>query len=461
MSNMNVVQFPERPRTASQRRVEQLCEAFRAAGRGQPTVFESLSREIERLVAETKARKGEKSGAMLLAFGENHVRMKGRFCAKDGVAPDKICKTPQVWIDVLVGFAGVLERDRNLLVINALEEAMADRRAAPQFGQDAWLADFHSLLAPMAGWLLAQANLPEISDDIARSGLRLEDGRLVASEWPGEVGIESGGLYNPDVLGLTPHVHGLNYEPIADAEFALAETTSDAPLWAMLASNGLAADACAGFTTVQAIEGIRTGLAFAVRADSLLPELAFVEWHVAVIRLLDENGLVARECLATSTYPLPNTFHASPGVYWEPNEGEQRQRPQHWQPNSLRFHFRGEAGFERIAASLIVRPWVYGDPDELEPIFGPEPHLTDEFPLSCPRHSVAGAVEGNLRYCDEMGHPEERLDRKIATQIHRVVSLVTEFRKAGDPRLETTRKVLMNEWKTDGSDAALEQEGSE
>lgn len=453
MSNEKIVPFPERPGIAARRRAEQLSELFRAAGRGQPDVFANLSREVERLVAETKSRKGEKSGAMQRAFGENHVRMKGRFCAKGGVAPDKICKTPQTWLEILAGFADVLERDRSLTISNALEEAMADRRPASRFGQDAWLADFEELLESMSARLASVADLPAISDDIARSGLYLDGDKLGASEWPAETGIEPGGLYNPGILGLIPHVLGLNYEPIADADFHLEEATSDAPVWEMLASNGVQTDALVDVSFVNAIEGIRTGLAFAVRADTGLPELAILEWHVASIRLLDENGLLLRELPAGSKYPLPTTFNASPGACWEPEEGEQRNRPQYWEPNSLRFHFRepsafgGTSAFERMAASLIVRPWVYGDPDEHGPLFGPEPHLVEDYPLSCPRHTVAGAVEGNLQYSDELGRPEERIDRQLVGQIHRILGLVTDFRRAGDARLQAARTALLSEWR--------------
>ena len=433
--------------TLNHRRSQHLLATFKAAGRRQPEVFANLSRHVERLVAETKDRNGEKSGAMQRAFGDDLVRQKGRYCAKDGTPPGTLCKTPGNWIRVLRGFAVELGRDEHALLSEILEDCMAAPRPVTGFGQDAWLADLDDLLEPMVERLASEANLPAILDDIARSGLWLEDGKIVVSEWPRDPGIEPAGLYNPEIVGLIPHVWGLNYSPITAPSFDMAEVPDGTPLWEMLKANGFAPADLENVATIDAVEATRTGIAFAVRSDTGEPELAFMEWQIAFLLLKGADGSVLSRHLANSGYPLPATMSGSVMAMTEPTDEDFRTRPVHWNPNSLRLHFRGTSGFDRMAASLIVKPWIWSDPDELDFLYATDPDELALYPLACPPHTVAGAIESNLRYADELGHPGQRLDRLLASEIHRVRDLVTQYRQAGEPRRQATREALLADWK--------------
>lgn len=453
MSNDNIISFPEPPRLnarqpseALNRRAEQLREQFVVKGRGQAEVFENLSRYVEKLVAEIKAKDGEKSGAMQKAFGPDLVRTKGRFSARNGIAPSVLCKTPATWIRVLNGFAAVMRTSQSQMLISALGDAMGQSRQDLGFGQDIWLAELDGLLGPMCARLEQIADLPAITDYIARSGFYPADGKLAVSEWPSEPWIEPDGLYNPNALDLIPHVLGLNYEPVAEVELDLREATSDAPIWNLLASLHLPAAELEEAVSVELWEGTRIALAFAVRSDTGRPDLAIVEWQIALARLTDRAGIVSSLKAAGGILPLPAQFNTVPGASWEPSEQEARQRPFDWTPNSLRFHFRGTDGFDRIAVSLIVAPWVYGDPDGHDSLMPPGLGDAEAYPVACPRHTVAGAIEANLLYADDMGGGENRIDRLLEAGIRRTQDLLSAQREPGEARRQHNKQMRLNEW---------------
>ena len=70
-----------------------------------------LGREVHRLVQEVKQARGERSGSLLKAFGENLLKQKRRFAVAQGADASAICQNPGNWLQVLEGLAEALGRD--------------------------------------------------------------------------------------------------------------------------------------------------------------------------------------------------------------------------------------------------------------------------------------------------------------------------------------------------------------
>lgn len=452
MSSENVFQFPPRNDGMAYRRAEQLQRLFTERGKGQLATFQHLSIEVERLVSEIKAKHGERSGKMQEAFGNELVRMKGRFSARNGVPPKLIYRSPEAWLRVIAGLATALGQDPPSVVSATLGEALeADRIAAQGMQRNGWLDEFITLMAPMVDRLSTEIDLLSLEDYIARSGLYVENDEIWVSEWPqGEVGFDPREVYRPHTVGLVPHASGISYQPIADAPFDTAGDDLGRRLDEIAPSHGINRDDLERVTAAQIVEGTRIAAAITVRADDGRPDFAFLEWQVARIDLRDDGGAIVAAIPVDVDLDPPRSFNARPGDWSEATDETAYQRPAHWLPNSLRFHFPGTAGFERVASSLIVAPWCYSDPDEF---WLWRPHLSDSYqsecPVASPVHTVAAAIEANLLYADVMGKPDERLDRKLLKEIHRVAAAVETFRSDTKAHRETARAALLAEWRRD------------
>ena len=372
---------------------------------------------MEKLDEEAKERFGPRSGAMQRAFGEELVRMKGRFTARDGVPPTQIYQTPEAWLRVINGFATVLGRDPDSEIVSALEDALSDEASAATQGRPAgWLDELFALVGPMVDRLRGEADLVELADYVARSVLILGDDGVSVSEWPfDQVGHSQDELYLPHFIGLVPHAFGLNYVPVTSRGFAMADFRDT--LFSDITELALVDPAILASTTDFTFnEGIRTGIALVVHADSRQLEAALVEWHHADVALVNADGKViaTRETGADLHELVGGEVLKVDRAGWigTPDSFGAFRKPGGWVANTVRFHFPGSKGFEQLASSLIVRPWIWSDPAEHD-FWALGPEDADACPVISARHSVAGAIEGNLLYADAHGQPQHRLDRLL------------------------------------------------
>lgn len=444
----NVVDHPHRSLRRMQ--AERLKEAFLARGKAQPDILARLSCTVERLNDEAKERYGPRSGAMQRAFGEELVRMKGRFTARGGVPPVQIYQTPEAWLRVINGLSTVLGRDPDSEVISALEDALSHARSAPQDRPPGWLDELLALVGPMIERLSAEVDLVEIADYIARYGLMLSDDEVSVSEWPFDhVGHSQDELYVSDFIALVPHVFGINYVPVTSQSHAMAdfreELAIDIPELRWTDPTILTETTQFTFS-----EGIRTGAAVVVHAQSRQLEFALVETHHADVTITDARGkVIATIKTGVDLHELigGGEVQEMDRAAWigTPESYNVFRKPEGWVANSARFHFPGSAGFERLASSLIVRPSIWSDPAEYD-FWAPGPEDAENCPVTSPRHTVAGAIEGNLLYADAQGKRQYRLDRLLLAEIRRVSTVVHRFRTAHETRRLANREALLAQW---------------
>lgn len=424
-------------------RLKSLEEEFRREGKRQTERFERLSRIVERLVTDLKASKGEKSGALKRAFAEL-APIKGRFSAREGVPPNDIYRTPAAWLRVLKGLAVELDRDPRQTVLAVLEESLVDTQSGSMLGPEAWLSEFSGLMGAMRDAIVARSDLASLVGFAALNGLFFEGGEPVVSEWPYEPDFVPGGLYSPLILGVTPHVLGLNYEPIAVLELDPSDSYQHAQLfdlWNPIGEfeQGLVASARgAGL-----YEGVRTGLAFAVRSDTGEPDIALLEWHLSGVILTDAGTEGSRFIPAEFVDGALPTHPKHAGYEGEPD----RLRPANWVPNSVRLHFRGTAGFELLARASVIEPWAWTDPQEVETVWSPDKQDFTECPLLSPRHTVAAVVEGNLLYADQEGTPKQRLDRLLTQAVADLAERISAWRAAGELHRKQRLQSLLSDWR--------------
>lgn len=443
----NVVTFPGSGQAILARRSTKLIEKFRLGGKGQLPTFEYLSIELEKLCVELR-KKGQRTGVMEKAFGKDFVRMTGRFLAKDGKAPHKIYRTPDAWIRVIRGIAAALDRDSESLIIELLESSPLIERREFQQAELQWLDALEELLLPMTRHLISNSDLPAILEYIARNGLYLEGERLAASEWPlGDGSISSKHVYDPSCLALLPHVSGLNYRPITQnlmdcAPDELRSVVGDLAPYAQVA-DAIWPEA----VSIEVNEGIRYGIALALEEQSRTIEPALFDWHIALLRILN----VESQPLATVPFYAElgwvGNFNATPGDWTEASPDNCYKKPDDWSPNGVMFHFIGSPGFERLASELIVRPWVYSDP-EAEQVFWSPAHyeVAEEFPTRCPFFTTAGAIEGNLLYAESQGSLESRIDFLLLRKIEWLEKLAHDYRSKGAVVEKAARKSLFEQW---------------
>lgn len=445
----NIVDHPYRHHASLRRlRATQLKEAFLARGKMQPEILARLSCTVEKLCLEAKTRFGPRSGAMQRAFGDDLVRMKSRFTARGGEAPAQIYQTPEAWLRVIVGFASVLDQDPEGAIVSALEDALSHARPMVPAGPAHWLEEFQALVGHMIERLRSEDDLMEIADYVARSGLMLIDGEVSVTEWPFDhIGYSADELYNTSIIGLVPHVLGVNYVPVTSVSHAMDdfrdELVSDIPELGYLDSAKLAASTGFSFN-----EGIRTGVAAVVYAHSREMELAILEWHHADVTLTGADGVIATIETDANLHELAGGDvppEDRSGWIGTPASFDAFRRPEAWVANTVRFHFPGSAGFERLASSLLVRPWNYVDPAG-HYLWTPAPEDAESCPVASPRHSVAAAIEGNLLYADVEGRPDHRLDRLLLAEIRRVSTIVQRFRTENEARRLASREVLLAQW---------------
>jgi len=289
------------------------------------------------------------------------------------------------------------------------------------------------------------ADLVNLTDSVARTGLFMEDGKIFVGERPMNTsGFVDGDRYNPLVLGLVPHVWGLNFRPVGEIDFDLP--TSDEE-WErrfpefMLLEPKLKAQA-AGIAT---FAGVRTGASYTIDEARREPAFALLEWHHAEISLVDHSGEVIASAPTTAEFAdaREDIDHIyAPGI---DHRSDAVGKPSNWMPGSLRFHFVGSPGFGRMAQSLIVRPWIFTDKIE-DSFWAPDPTEADETPVTAPRHTVAAAIEGNLLYADAAGVKSLRLDELLAQQIKKFDHDVRAFRFAKDATRTSQREALLAEW---------------
>lgn len=421
-----------------------LRKRFIDGGKAQTIAFERLSQIVEQYVAAAKERGGERSGAMGRAFGDELVRMKGRFTACNGTPPRQIYRTPDAWIRVISGFAEEMGENIDLAHIKALEVALASRDEATSAPVH-WLDEVSSLVVQMGERLKNEADMVSLTDYVSRSGLFRENEQISVGEWPMSTsGFIDGDLYNPIVLGLVPHVFGINFRPVGEFEFDVpaseAEWDQHFPEF-MLLEPRLKAQA-AGIMT---FAGVRTGACYAIDAARGEPAFALLEWHHAEISLVDHSGEVIASAPTSAEFADAREDMAhmyGPGT---DNRSDAVGKPSNWMPGSLRFHFVGSPGFGRMVQSLIVRPWVFTDKIE-DSFWAPDPTEADETPVTAPRHTVAAAIEGNLLYADAAGVKALRLDELLAQQIINIDREVRDFRFARDATRATQREALIAEW---------------
>ena len=421
-----------------------LKKAFRDQGKTQLSAFQHLSQTVEDMTVAAKAKFGERSGVLKRGFGEDLVRMKQRFTARQGVPPANIYRTPSAWIRVIEGLATELGQSPDAVLSEALEAAFAPISGATGKDRGTWLDELSVLLASLTENLRAEENLEEIGDYIARSGLMLRGQNVIVGEWPSsDIGFVSGEAYNPDTLGLVPHVLGLNYFPFSDQtwdvpsdedcvlrEFPEIDTISDHTLSAARAA--------------RLSEGTRTGMALALNAKTGLAEIALIEWQHADVSLQDGDGVVLASFHTDADVSDLRVIPSHNGLSSD-HAAEAFKRPVSWLPNSVRFYFPDSAGFARLAASLIVRPWIWTDPAEHD-FWCPDPTDAEDAPVVAPRHSVAAAIEGNLLYAAGTGKIDLRLDRQMTSEIKRVVSAVEGFRSTHEVKRRASRELLLTEW---------------
>lgn len=422
----------------------QLKKRFLEGGKSQTLVFERLSQIVERYVASVKERGGERSGGMLRAFGEELVRMKGRFTARDGIPPSQIYRTPDAWIRVISGLAKELDENVDIALIKALEIAFAtsDEGAAEHMH---WLDELAILTSRMAEQLNNKGDLVNLTDYAARSGLMIEDGEIVVGEWPWNIsGFIDGEIYDPDVLGFVPQVWGINYRPVWETQLDPPSSDSE---WHVQFPEFDAVDrqVKAKAAAIAAFAGVRTGATFTIDDTKAECGFAFIEWHHSEISLIDESGEVIK-CVPTQA-EFEDMREEYSGTHLPGTEGRLQAigKPSNWIPCSLRFHFVGSPGFARIAQSLIVEPWIYVDRLEGD-FWAPLPQDTVDTPVTAPRHTVAAAIEGNLLYGDASERGDLRLDRLLARKIEQISSKIEGFRFANEAKRTIRREALFAEW---------------
>lgn len=435
------------------RQANKLRAQFEEGGRAQRETFEHLSRRVEMLV-QTAKKQGERSGAMRRAFGDELVRVKGRFTAKDGNPPRQLYLTPASWLRVLEGFAAELGEDPSQIIVDALAESpMTGGTPVNDLSRRSWLDELYSLLGPMADKLGAETDMAALAVYVADAGLYLENGEVVESEFPSGVsGFMDGGVYNPDALGLIPHVFSLNFELITDFH----GEPDPAQLQQLLEDYELA-DLVSAADFARTIrfsmqQGVRMGIGLAVKIGEVRADAVLLEWQVSGLQLIDAEGNIITMLPINIDSELPGMINANPGDWAEASPETAKRLPANWLANSLRIHFPGSAGFERIATAPIVKPWVWGDFEELEIVWNPGiEHSQDEHPIVCPVHTTAGVIEGNLLYSEQAGQPDERIDRRLSADLKRIKDAVDAYRNRSRHIREAARVSLLADWSNVGA----------
>lgn len=441
MADDNIHHFPNVPGSLVRREANKLRQRFIEGGRAQRLNFEHLSRHIEQLVEQAKAH-GERSGAMKRAFGEGLVPVKGRFTAKNGVPPQQLYQTPAAWLTVLKGLAVELDMDPDRALIEAFEgSALCSTGTPHDVSRASWLSELYGLLSPLADRLNAETDLLALSRYVADAGLYLEDGHIAVYEWPGlSSGFDEGVPYSTSAISLVPHIFSVNFNLIA-YDWSNPDDPNDlARLDSYGITEKLLPSEHARVASFDARQAIRIGVAMAVKKDEVRADLALLEWHVAEVELFDENGCSIRKLALDIDTQLPGRINGQPGDFSEPADETAASLPSHWLSNSVRIHFPGSTGFERLAAAPAVEPW------SLEAIWNPGASDGETFPLACPGHTTAGIIEGNLLYADSQGQLEERIDVLLLADIKRVTDAVERFRSANRHVRDAARSNLLAEW---------------
>lgn len=435
---------PGRQHSLAHIQAQQLRKLFLEGGKGQLEVFQRLSCRIEMLTKDLKKKFGDRSGRMAKVFGENYVRVASRFTAVDGKPPAQLYRTPEAWLSVIDGFAAQQSMPRPTFVAEMLKFGLTGDDDTARSSDVMWLDELHKLVDAMTERLALGVDLGRTEEYIAGSGLYLEEGVVVVGQWPGSLaGYSEADVSHAFVLGLVPHVLGLNYTPIVD--ISLPDTEDTKALF--VSSSGFRQDAVDRSTGYYLKAGTRIGAAMAIHASTKLLTFALIECQVAHMSLADEEGQIL-ETRETSvdlqgyiTDDRKDDIGTAPGsAAWA--------LPDTWLQNSVRFNFPGSVGFERLARSLVVKPLIYNDFDE-NYVWRADPDEWEDFPVSSPVHTVAAAIESNLLYADVAkrgGGLECRLDQRLLGEMQRVERVVTEFRLSRNARRLDHRDVLLAGW---------------
>lgn len=425
----------------AQLQARRLRTRFIAGGKNQIEVFARLSVSVERLTKDLKKRYGNRSGKMTRVFGESYIRVVQRFTASNGVPPKQLYRTPEAWLSIIEGFATETSQRPETLLVQTLEDALYGRKDSNDGSAASWLEELLTLAEAMTTRLSNEVDLRPVADYVAGSGLYVEDGEIRVGEWPEDaVGHIEDQPFHAHVLGLVPHVLGLNYIPVARAQMAVS-TDAAAEI---LSFSTVAKDVLAKASSITVTAGIRTVAAITVHADTGLPSFALAECHASHVCLTDDMD---HEVATIETWADVRPFAAATTRWLTEvhDASEVAPLPENWMPNSVRFHFPGSSGFERVAKSCIVRPWIWTDIDEAQFWCAGFDEI-DEYPVGAPIHTVAAAIESNLLYADAAGRGEDRLDRLLLREMRRISDAVEKFRASHDVRRRSHRQALMSEW---------------
>ncbi|WP_336970770.1 hypothetical protein [Sphingobium aromaticiconvertens] len=376
------------------------------------------------------------------------MRVAGRFTATGGKPPAQLYRTPQAWLRIIDGFAAEQSGSRDAFVTEVLEDALYGSQETSRVSDMVWLNELHALIDAMTDRLSREVDLRSIADYVAGSGLYLENEAIVVGEWPADLmGQSENEVLHADVLGLVPHVLGLNYTPVVDVDLPVSDETREL----VSDTSDILPDAVDRAASIALKAGTRIGAALAVHAETKQPTFALIECQVAHLSLKDETGriFVTRET-SVDLEPFLTTKHE--WSFGTPDSSEVGSLPSNWLPNSVRFQFPGSTGFERLARSLVVKPWIWTDFEEIY-VWRGDSDEADDYPVTSPIHTVAAAIESNLLYADipELGGgAEARLDWRLLTEMRRVEAIVTRFRLSHETRRRSRRDALMTEWGAEG-----------